>query len=417
MKTVSFITGHYYPSKRRAGFHNLADAALRLGYHVNFITVGYSLLSYLRNDYRIHSTGIRKNHNRVVSLRENLDSYVYFTPWHPMTLLLPFLNRMSMRWMDRYGQGDLGNLLPLVKKTDIFVFESGPGLFLFRRFQQANPAAHMVYRVSDDIRILGSTHPRLIEWEREIVPDFDYISVPSSVMLDMFPGVPVALDRHGLDMQAYDACIQSPYESGTHNAIFVGTGYMDSDFLRAAATAHPQCLFHIIGPMTDTLHLDNVRFLGEMPFKATLPYIKFADVGLGIRTFRKGFASTLTDSLKIIQYRYCGLLSHRTFLTCTAKASFTTILAIRPLVPQPWSMLCSMAGIVNTPTKSTPGMRWHATFWSSPPTIEDNCSEDRIPPIRFQRFSENIKRIRIWPSSIGRRWPDDVYAGLHREPL
>lgn len=91
------------------------------------------------------------------------------------------------------------------------------------------------------------------------------------------------------------------------------------------------------------------------------------------------------------------LLSHRTFLTCTAKASFTTILAIRPLVPQPWSMPCSMAGIVNTPTKSTPGMRWHAIFWSPPPTIEDNCSENRILPIRFQRFSENIKRIRIWP--------------------
>lgn len=307
MKTVSFITGHYYLSKRRAGFHNLADAALRLGYHVNFITVGYSLLSYLRNDYRIHSRGVRQNHNRIVSLRENLDSYVYFTPWHPMTLLLPLLNRVSMRWMDHYGRGNLGNLLPIVKKTDIFVFESGPGLFLFRRFQQENPAARMVYRVSDDIRILGSTHPRLIEWEREIVPDFDYISVPSSAMLDMLPGIPVSLDRHGLDMQAYDACIQSPYESSTRNAIFVGTGYMDSDFLHAAATAHPQCLFHIIGPMTDTLHLDNVRFLGEMPFKATLPYIKFADVGLGIRTFRKGFASTLTDSLKIIQYRYCGL--------------------------------------------------------------------------------------------------------------
>lgn len=307
MKTVSFITGHYYPSKRRAGFHNLADAALRLGYHVNFITVGYSLLSYLRNDYRIHSIGIRQNHNRVVTLRENLDSYVYFTLWHPMTLLLPSLNRMSMHWMDHYGQGSLGNLLPLVKQTDIFVFESGPGLFLFRRFQQENSAARMVYRVSDDIRILGSTHPRLIEWEREVVPEFDYISVPSSAMLDMFPGVSVALDRHGLDMQAYDACIQSPYKTDTRNAIFVGTGYMDSEFLRAAATAHPQCQFHIIGPMTDTLHLKNIHFLGEMPFKATLPYIKYADVGLGNRTFRKGFASTLTDSLKIIQYRYCGL--------------------------------------------------------------------------------------------------------------
>ena len=265
------------------------------------------MLSYLRNDYRIHAPGIRKNHNRVIPISERLDSYVYFTPWHPMTLLLPILNRLSMHWMDSYGQGDLGALLPVVKQTDTFIFESGPGLFLFRRFQKENPKARMVYRVSDDIRILGSTHPRLIDLEREIVSSFDYVSVPSSVMVDMFPGVSTTLDRHGLDKQTYDSCTQSPYVAGTQNAVFVGTGYMDADFLRAAAAAHPQCQFHIIGPMTDSLHMGNVHFLGEMPFKATIPYVKFADIGLGIRTFRKGYASTLTDSLKIIQYRYCGL--------------------------------------------------------------------------------------------------------------
>lgn len=212
-----------------------------------------------------------------------------------------------MRWMDFYGHGNLKNLFPIIRNTNIFVFESGPGLFLFKRFRKENPSARMVYRVSDDIRILGSTHPRLIEFEREIISDFDYISVPSSTMLSMFPGTHVTLDRHGLDKQAYDDCIKSPYTDNTHNAIFVGTGYMDTDFLQAAAVAYPQCLFHIIGPMTDRLHINNVHFLGEMPFKETLPYVKFADVGLGIRTFRKGYASTLTDSLKIIQYRYCGL--------------------------------------------------------------------------------------------------------------
>ena len=307
MKKVTFITGHYYLSKRRAGFHNLADAAVRLGYHVNFVTVGFSLLSYLRNDYRIHISGIHKNYNRVRRINAHLDSYVYFTSWHPMTLLLPILNQLSMHWMDKYGQNNLGSLLSIVKQTDIFIFESGPGLFLFRRFQKENHTARMIYRVSDDIRILGSTHPRLIELEREIAPDFDYISVPSSVMLEMFPSVCPSLDRHGLDKQAYNTCTCSPYDAGTQNAVFVGTGYMDINFLRAAAEAYPQCKFHIIGPMTDSLHMKNVYFLGEMPFKSTIPYVKFANVGLAIRTFRKGYASTLTDSLKIIQYRYCGL--------------------------------------------------------------------------------------------------------------
>ncbi|MDL2280196.1 hypothetical protein LJC15_06035 [Desulfovibrio sp. OttesenSCG-928-G11] len=308
LRTLTFISGHYYHSSRRAGFHNLADAAHRLGFRVNFITAGYSLLSYLRRDYRTRAPGIRGNLNRAVEARPAFISYVYFTAWHPMTLLIPALNRLSMKLMDRYGQGNLGELLPLVQATDIFIFESMSGLFLFERFRREKPEAKYIYRVSDDIRILGSTHPRLVELEREIVSSFDCVSVPSSWMLGLFPDLPsLRLDRHGLDCSGYDACTASPYEAGTKNAVFVGTGYLDLDFLRFAATAHPNCRFHIIGPMADTLRLPNIHFYGEMPFAETLPYIKFADIGLGIRTFRKGYAASLTDSLKIIQYRYCGL--------------------------------------------------------------------------------------------------------------
>ena len=307
MKTVTFITGHYYPSKRRAGFHNLADAVHTLGYKVNFVTVGYSLLSFLRNDYRTRIPGIRINYNTSVTIRDNFFSYVYFTLWHPMTLILPFLNTLSMSWMDAYGQGDLKNLLPIIQETDIFVFESCPGLFLFSRIKRENPRAKMIYRVSDDIRILGSTHPRMIELEKQIVNQFDSVSVPSSVMQSMFPGVTVRLDRHGLDKNSYDLCTESPYAPNTINAVFVGTGYMDYDFLRAVASPPPHCTFHIIGPIKDKLNMPNVHFLGEMPFAKTLPYIKFATIGLAIRTYRKGYAATLTDSLKIIQYRYCGL--------------------------------------------------------------------------------------------------------------
>lgn len=39
-----------------------------------------------------------------------------------------------------------------------------------------------VYRISDDIRILASTHPRLVEVEREIVGRFDCVSAPSVAM-------------------------------------------------------------------------------------------------------------------------------------------------------------------------------------------------------------------------------------------
>jgi 2-beta-glucuronyltransferase len=307
-RTVTFITGHYYLSPRRAGFHHLADAAHRAGHRVNFVTAGYSLLSYLRRDYRTRIPGIRNNYNRPVEIRPGFVSYVHFTPWHPHTLVLPVLNRLTMSVMDRYGQGGLGALRPLARETDVFVFESMSGLFLFRRLRRENRGAKTVYRVSDDMRILGSTHPRLLEVERQIAPLFDRVSVPSHVMLEKFAGHPsLRLDRHGLDKTAFNACATSPYPPGGKNAVFVGTGYMDFAGVRNAAQGNPTCWFHVIGPMVDTLHLPNVRFYGEMPFAETLPYIKFADVGLAMREYRKGFSSTLTDSLKILQYRYCGL--------------------------------------------------------------------------------------------------------------
>jgi len=195
-----------------------------------------------------------------------------------------------------------------VEETDYFVFESMSGLFLFKRCRRENPTARMLYRVSDDVRILGSTHPRLVELEQEIASLFDLVSVPAAIMLDKFPALPsLRLHHHGLDKIAYDACTVSPYLAGSKNAVFVGVGHFDAEFIRLAARCHPDCMFHIIGPMKDSLALPNVRFYGEMPFVATLPYIKFADVGLFNLQYRNESVKSFTDSLKVIQYRYCGL--------------------------------------------------------------------------------------------------------------
>ena len=307
-KTITFFTGHYYNSPRRAGFHNLADAMQGMGARVNFVTVGYSFISTLRGDYRGKIPGIKENTNRTVVIRPGLTSYVHYTAWHPHTLVLPALDALTSPFMEKYGQGDLGGLLSIIKATDIFVFESMSALFLFKRCQAENPTARYIYRVSDDVRILGSTHPKLVELEREIAPLFQCISIPTAWMEEKFKGLPqLRLDRHGLDKAAYDACADSPYAPGTQNAVFVGINYLDEDFIRTAAAQNPHCCFHIIGPMAAKLPAANVSYLGELPFARTIPYIKFADVGLSALVYKKGFSASFADSLKILQYRYCGL--------------------------------------------------------------------------------------------------------------
>ncbi|MDR2488870.1 MAG: hypothetical protein LBD42_05190 [Desulfovibrio sp.] len=305
---ITFVTGHYYPSKRRGGFHNLADAAHRAGHRVNFVTTGFSLISYLRRDYRTRIPGIRANLNRALEIRPGFVSYVHFTSWHPHTLVLPPLDRLTAPFMEAYGERDLGGLLPLVKETDVFVFESMSGLFLYKRFKRENPAARMIYRVSDDVRLLGSTHPRLVKLEREISPLFDLVSVPTETMLDIFSGVPnLRLHRHGLDKSVYDACRRSPYPEYGRNAVFVGVAYFDAESVRRMALGCPEWRFHIIGPIRDTLALPNARFYGEMPFAETPPYVKFADTGLMSLRRKNEFSRSFSDSLKVLQYRYCGL--------------------------------------------------------------------------------------------------------------
>lgn len=308
MSTITFLSGHFYPSPRRAGFHNLADAAHALGHKVNFVTVGYSLLSRLRRDYRNKIPGIREHSKAPALVRPGFVSYVHATLWHPMTLLVPILNRGTMRLMDRYGEGGLGHLADLARETDIFVYESTPGLFLFKRLKRERPEAKTVYRVSDDVRVLRSAHPRLIELEAEIAPLFDCVSVPNVWMLQKFPRLQgLRLDRHGIDRAAYDACEKSPYPPGTLNAVCVTTWNLDRRFLSAAAAARKDVHFHIIGPLRDDIGLPNVRFYGEMPFAATIPHIKFADVGLHCIDWRNEHSRAFADALKVVQYRYCGL--------------------------------------------------------------------------------------------------------------
>jgi 2-beta-glucuronyltransferase len=46
---------------------------------------------------------------------------------------------------------------------------------------------------------------------------------------------------------------------------------------------------------------------GELPFMETIPYLKHADIGLSTLQTSLQASASFTDSLKIIQYTYCGL--------------------------------------------------------------------------------------------------------------
>lgn len=305
-RRVVLVSGHYVGSKRRAGFHWIADAFHRAGWHVTFVTVGFSQLSRLKSDHRF-DYGFPSGANRRQEVEPGLESYVWFTPYHPLNRL-PHLGNLLLGPLFRgYGRLPMPGLEPSVAGADLVILESTSGLMLVDRFQAWAPRARLVYRVSDDLRLLRA-HPVVLDAEARALPRFDLVSVPTEVMRGLFPSHPnVLLHRHGINAAALDAPSANPYiRPAEVRAVFVGSAYLDRAFVEVAARALPAWEFHVIGRVGNVPALPNVVTHGELPFADTVGYIVHADVGLACLRDIPGAAS-FSDSLKVIQYTYAGL--------------------------------------------------------------------------------------------------------------
>ena len=135
MKRVVFVTSHYWDSRRKAGFHWLADAFWRAGWHVLFFTESISWLSWLRRDLRFGYPLFREA-GKLRPVRERLNSYVWLTPFADPNLRNGLLNRLSAPILSLYSQLPFGEAEPEIEQADLFVFDSDHGLFLFDPVQK-----------------------------------------------------------------------------------------------------------------------------------------------------------------------------------------------------------------------------------------------------------------------------------------
>ena len=301
-RRVTLITGHYLESDRKAGFHWLADACHRRGDEVLFFTACISWLSRLKNDHRFRYP-ILTEKNRMIEKRPDLWSFVWYTPLHPVNLRIPALNWASKPVVGRYADWPLGESLEFLESSDLIIFESTPAIMLFSRIKNLNPSARVVYRVSDDLAFLKN-HPLALAAENRWANDFDLVSVPFRSFLQKFPDANCRHHLHGIRKDVFESAQENPYGPGT-NAVFVGVNFFDRPVVEMAAELRPDWNFHIIGPFEKS-GPQNIHWHGERPFDQTVPFVKFADIGL-LNLVDVPGSSYFTDTLKTIQYSYCGL--------------------------------------------------------------------------------------------------------------
>jgi 2-beta-glucuronyltransferase len=304
VRHVILISGHYLGSKRRAGFHHLAEAYWRAGWEVTFVTAPISFLSWLRRDYRFEYP-VRAEANRFVQVRERLTSFVLMTAMHPVSLRSHFANRLARPWFERYADTSLGRLAGLLAEADLVVFEGSAVLMLLDRVKNMAPRARLVYRASDDLRRLG-LHPLILEAEARAIPRFDLVSVPTQHIAEaLAPYGAVHVHPPGIDKAALDRATPSPYRSAP-TAVFAGVSPLfDYDSLGTAARVAPHVAFHVIGPRSRPLP-QNVTFHPEMPFEQLVPYLQHATFAL-LFFPPAAAAVSLGHGNKVAQYSYCRL--------------------------------------------------------------------------------------------------------------
>ena len=301
-RTVVLFSYHYFGSRSKAGFHWLAEAYSRLGWDVVFATAPISRLSQLTGDNRFRYEVVRER-RRLVAIRDRVRSYVHFTLVHPANFRSDLLNAATSPLVWLYARSSLGALGSEIKSADLVIFESTAAIVYAPRIRRMNPRARLVYRVSDDLERVR-VHPAIVARESRIAQSFDLVSVPSPILFEKFAHLETAEYRpHGVWHELFDAACESPYPRAG-NACFIGNSDLDLEFIEVAAKSAPDLTFHLIGSVP-SVDLSNVVTHGELPFAETVPFIKFADVG--IQCIEPAVRGETRASLKTAQFAYCGL--------------------------------------------------------------------------------------------------------------
>lgn len=299
---VLIFSEHDYRAPRRANLQPIADALVKLGHDVTFVSVRYSLLSIIKGDPR---NAIRAN---VPEVYNGIQCYLWRTlvhPFNPGSVLSAFAAPLYRV----YPSLRTDFVTEAIRRASVIIVESGLGAILLPSIRGLNEKGRLIYYASDDLGIIGA-HPAVqqaLETSRELV---DFVCIPSRKMASNFNWMDARLYYipHGINPADFGGSLESPY-SRRWNGVSMGPSLFDPGFFEHAMTAFPDVDFHVIGCGVKMNARGNLRVYEEMPFKETIRYIRNAT--FGIAPYRRAVGSEyLSDtSMKLMQFDYLGIPS------------------------------------------------------------------------------------------------------------
>jgi 2-beta-glucuronyltransferase len=301
MKVV-LMTGHVPDSDRKTGFHFWMRSLNARRNAVDWITVGFSYASAFKKQARPYAPPF----NAWIEIGPYARKFSWKPLFHPFRLPSSILNTAATPLFSLYPALLPDTIKDSLASAQAVIVENGAGLMLIPAIRALNPAARIVYTVSDRLKTLNY-HPLIEQAEKAAIPIVDMIRVPAQAMIKDFPPLEKVLYvPQGLDKEAFDLKHPSPYKA-PKNIISVGDMLFDAHAVETLAGAAPDWTFHVFGRKAKTQATTNIILHGEQAFETIIPYLQHADLGLAPYRPAPEADYLSQSSLKMTQYTYCRL--------------------------------------------------------------------------------------------------------------
>jgi len=275
----------------------------KLGHGVAFISMRFSLLSKWKGDSRL----ILSDRANRLEMFEGIKCYLWRTAFHPFASNNPLLKLTMAMLFPLYARLPNKTVDGLLAAADYVIIESSVAAIFIRRIRKVAPSAHIIYYATDRLDTVGA-HPFVRRQLEVDGPLIGHVSMRSPRMADDFSWASGRLFRaeFGIEESEFADIGANPYTGGL-NAVSLGSMLFDPRFFESVAPAFPHVTFHVIGCGIRFTPPPNVIVYDEMKFKDTLPYLKYATIGIAPYHDAPGTEYLADSSLKLAQFEYFRL--------------------------------------------------------------------------------------------------------------
>ncbi|MEW9855657.1 polysaccharide biosynthesis protein GumK [Novosphingobium sp. M1R2S20] len=292
-----------YRTKKRASVQQVADGVRDLGYDVWFLSTRYSWLSKRTDDSRLFLDPASNS----IEVVNGIHCLLWKTPVHPFASTSNILNTIMGRLFTPYAAWPNSTFDSILKSADYVIIESSVAAIFLPRVHRLSPHARIIYYATDRLDTVG-THPVV---QRKLIANGSMIHHVCLRARRMATDFGWAADRlylaeFGIHPEDFSDVGNDPYD-GRPAVVSVGSMLFDRSFFENMPPLFPEVDFHVIGCGEKLSGADNLYIHDEMPFKATLPYVKYASAGVAPYRPAPGVEYLAESSLKLAQYELFGL--------------------------------------------------------------------------------------------------------------